>query len=191
MLTYAQAVKKLSEVVPDENMMSIDNGESYFIPIETLEELLDLFDYSTRNFQYQIFKDGYANLCVAASLELILNYQSENGEETIQRSFVGAANFALGSLGANSHFLATAKSECEKNAAQDAGKWFGRGLNVRAESVPDPKSQAPQIKNNAVKLKPDVKIMQKFADAVQAKDEAAIRLLENMYEIGKEEPNVT
>ena len=131
MLTEQQALRRLKDDVPTENMMSVDDGNSYFIPIEVLEELLDDFRYGTQNFKHELYKDGYANLCVAASLELSINYLSEDGSEIIQRTFVGACNFPLNSLGANSHFLATAKSECVKNAAQDAGKWFGRGLNTR------------------------------------------------------------
>lgn len=169
----------LKQEVPEGNKISIDEGESWFIPIKTLEDMLDQFDYSTRNFQYTIFKDGYAKLCVAASLELIINYKPKPFDEQIQRVFVGACNFPLQSLGVNQHFLATAKSECMKNAASDIGRYFGRWIN--------PKDYSPNTKGTnliqTVKSKPDSKIMQQFNDAVILGDEAAITMLTNIYDI--------
>lgn len=189
MLIETEALAKLNQPPHVDNIMSIDDGKSFFIPIEVLEDLLDEFCYSTRNFNYQIFKDGYANLCVAASLELIINYKSDSGTENIQRTFVGACNFPLNSLGTNQHFLATAKSECKKNAASDAGKWLGRGLN----SCPIPETRGSIVVKNIVKSKPDSKIMKQFQEAVKNKDEAAISLLTNIYDINyeKEVDNVT
>jgi hypothetical protein len=182
MLTETEVFSKLQVPAHVDNIMSIDEGKSFFIPIEILEGLLDEFCYSTRNFSYQIFKDGYANLCVAASLELIINYKSDSGIENIQRTFVGACNFPLNSLGANQHFLATAKSECKKNAASDMGKWFGRGLNALSE-IPEAKDLG--IKS-VVKSKPDVKIMKQFEVAIKNGDKAAISLLTNIYDIKNE-----
>ena len=183
-ITETMAMEILQREVADEFKASIDSGESFFIPIEVLESLLDGFSYSTRNFSYTIFKDGYANLCVAASLELIINYYSDDDNVKIQRSFVGACNFSLNSLGVNTHFLATAKSECVKNAASDAGKYFGRGLNKSDNTVPDTKGTV--IIKKSVKSKPDIKIMQQFADAVMAGDQATITMLTNIYEIKTE-----
>ena len=99
-----------------------------FIPIFELECMLDLLNWNTKKFQYNIFKDGYANLCVAASLELEISYRTPE-DDLIIRTFVGACNFSLNSIEPNTHFLATAKSECIKNAATDIGKYFGRGMN--------------------------------------------------------------
>lgn len=189
MLTEKEALARLKTKVPDEHIKSVDDGASFFIPIEQLEDLLDEFSYSTRSFQYQIFKDGYANLCVAASLELIINYKSDNGKADIQRSFVGACNFPLGSLGTNTHFLATAKSECEKNAAQDAGEWLGRGLNVR-EEVPDYKAVQKE-KKTAVKKPADSKIQKQFDAAMSIGDVPTMIMLENIYEIKKEGADAT
>ncbi len=169
----------LKEDVPEFIKCSLDNGESYFIPIKNLEDMLDDFNYSTKNFQYTIFKDGYAKLCVAASLELIINYTPHKSSEQIQRMFVGACNFPLQSLGANQHFLATAKSECMKNAASDIGKYFGRWLNPK-DYTPDTKGA---IVVSAQRIKPDAKIMQQFNDAVLKGDESAINMLSNIYEI--------
>lgn len=147
-----------------------------FIPILELEYMLDPLDWSTRNFQYQVFKDGYANLCVAASLELEINYLEIN-EVNIKRTFVGACNFSLKSIEPNTHFLATAKSECIKNAASDIAKYFGRGLNN--DIVPSNGKQEKPV----VKAKPDNKIMKQFLAAVEGGDEATIQLLTNIYDI--------
>ena len=57
MLTEQQALRRLKEDVPSENMMSVDDGSSYFIPIEALEELLDDFRYGTRNFKHELYKE--------------------------------------------------------------------------------------------------------------------------------------
>lgn len=182
MLTETEALAKLKQSPHVDNIMSIDDGKSFFIPIEVLEDLLDEFCPSTKNFQYTIFKDGYANLCVAASLELSISYTTDNGKEIISRTFVGGCNFPLNSLGANQHFIATAKSECEKNAASDFGKWLGRGLN----SSPIPDTRGSVIVKNTVKSKPDSKIMKQFQEAVKNKDEAAISLITNIYDINYE-----
>ncbi len=147
-----------------------------FIPILELEYMLDPLNWSTRNFQYQIFKDGYANLCVAASLQLDVNYNNDDGV-FIERTFIGACNFSLKSIEPNNHFLATAKSECIKNAASDIGKYFGRGLNN--DIIPSNEKQERQ----KVKSKPDIKIMQQFEEALKNNDEACISLLTNIYDI--------
>jgi len=181
MLDYFQLKRKLLEDVPVDNKQSIDGGQSYFIPIEVLEDLLDDFDYSTKNFQFNIYKDGYANLCVAASLELTINYTQNNSGDISQRTVIGACNFPLGSLGANQHFLATAKSECMKNAASDFGKWLGRGLNTSADHIPDIKGAV--IVKKDVKKKADSKIMRQFLAAVESGDEQTQIILSNIYEI--------
>lgn len=147
-----------------------------FIPIMQLEYMLDSLHWSTNNFQYQIFKDGYANLCVAASLQLVISYNYPTGVR-IERTFVGACNFSLKSIEPNTHFLATAKSECIKNAASDICKYFGRGLNN--DIVPsNEKIEKPKVKSN-----PDSKILKQFAEAVAAGDEATITMLTNIYNI--------
>lgn len=167
--------------VPEGNKSMLDNG-AFYIPIGILEDSLDQLHWSTKNFQYQIFKDGYANLCVAASLELQISY-TEPKSGLVTRTFVGASNFSLSSIEPNTHFLATAKSECIKNAASDIGRFFGRGLNEGI--VPNCK----KLEHKSVKLKPDSKIMKQLLEAIEKKDEAAIRMLDNIYDI-KIEDNV-
>lgn len=167
-----------SSDVPDGVPAEINgNGKvALYIPIIELENMLDPLSWNTKNFHYQIFKDGYANLCVAASLELDISYENQIGDYTI-RTFVGACNFSLNSIEPNTHFLATAKSECIKNAASDIGKYFGRGLNK--EAVPTQE----KIEKKTVKAKPDNKIMQQFLKAVENNDEATIVMLSNIYNI--------
>lgn len=151
-------------------------GTAQYIPIGVLEYILDPLYWGTSKFQYQIFKDGYANLCVAASLELEINYTYDTGIK-LTRTFVGACNFSISSIEPNTHFLATAKSECIKNAASDIGKYFGRGLNDGI--VPSQRKQEKKV----VKSNPDSKIMKQFLKAVEDKDEATILMLSNIYEI--------
>ena len=68
-------------------------------------------------------------------MELVVEYTSSEGKP-LRRTFIGACNFPVKAIHPNSHFLATAKSECIKNAMSDIGKRLGRGLNVF--TVPDP-----------------------------------------------------
>jgi len=114
----------LAREVPDEDISLIN--EAKYIKIDRVEELFDeLFDsWSTQNFNYYLYKgEGYGNLGVAASIEVVTISGS------VQRTFVGACNFPIKAIHPNTHFLATAKSECVKNAASDIGKRLGRGLN--------------------------------------------------------------
>jgi hypothetical protein len=174
--------KQTKEYFASPPPLTADIGEAKYIPIDQLENQLDLLEYSTRNFQYQVIKDGYANLVVMASLEVWIMYQLENGE-IIHRSFVGGCNFPLMSIAPNQHFIATAKSECMKNAASDISQFYGRGLN---KSIEPPDTKGTMIAKKVVKSKPDAKILQQFANAIQAGDEATIIMLSNIYEIKTE-----
>lgn len=169
---------KFSDSPADEFVQSNPDG-SRFIPIQYLELMLDNYQWNTKNFHYQIFKNGYADLGVAASIELEINYLSTDGA-FISRTFVGACSFSLTSLEPNTHFLATAKSECVKNAASDIGIYFGRGLNKDIAPV--------QVKRNntVLKSRPDIKIMKQFEEAVKKGDEATVILLSNIYDIKTE-----
>ena len=150
------------------------------IPIEILENDLDLFQWSTRNYHWNLFKDGYANLVVAASLELVLLIRSDTGVLQ-ERSFVGCCNFDIKSILPITDWNATAKSMCIKNAASEAGKRLGRGLN--SEVLP---SNENTVQPSAAKPKADNSILKQFLKAVEDKDEATITLLSNIYDIKTE-----
>lgn len=175
MVTHSQLLKQEPDNVADNGF-----GGKH-IPIEHLENILDQFNWSTQNYQWNLYKDGHASLGVGASIELVLNFRTDEGE-IIKRTFVGACNFLLQSILPIPDWNATAKSMCIKNAATDAGKYLGRGIN--GETVVDRSERKPQ----AVKKKPDSKIMQQFLAAVEANDEATITLLSNIYDI-KTEPD--
>ena len=180
MVTLFESTDMLNREVPGKD----DNGHGAFhIPIVQLESQLDIFHWSTQNYQWNLFKDGYAALHVAASIELVLNFSYDTGE-IIKRTFVGACNFPLLALNGIPDWNATAKSLCIKNAASDAGKWLGRGINN--EVLPD-RSDTPKGKAEVQKKKPDSKIMQQFLKAVESGDEATITLLSNIYNIKTEE----
>lgn len=99
-----------------------------FIPIEVIENELDTFDsWGTQNFHYHFYRDAYAKICIAASIEVVIEYM-EN-DRWLKRTFVGTCNFDVASIYPIKHFLSTAKSECVKNACSDMGKRLGRGIN--------------------------------------------------------------
>lgn len=175
MITEATAKEMFCKEPP----ITADIGEAKYIPIEQLENQLDALEYSTRNFQYQVIKDGYANLVVMASIEVCIMYTLHEQSEIIHRSFVGGCNFPLLAIAPNQHFIATAKSECMKNAASDIAKYFGRSLNAHLET-PD---TTPIIPNKSKKLRPDDKILKQFEDAIGRGDESAITMIQNIYEI--------
>lgn len=173
---------KVREFINELPPITADIGEAKYIPIEQLENQLDLLEYSTRNFQYQVIKDGYANLVVMAALEVWIKY-IDDFDRVLERSFVGGCNFPIMAIAPNQHFIATAKSECVKNAASDIGKFFGRALN---KSIEPPDTRGSIIVKKTVKSKPDAKIMQQFTDAILRKDEDTIAMLSNIYEIKTE-----
>lgn len=155
-----------------------DNGAgALHIPIVILENELDWLNWSTRNFQWSMYKDGYASLSVAASIELCFEVEDSNGK-LHQRVLVGACNFPLAAIAPIQDWLATAKSMCIKNGASDVGKRFGRGIND--EILPD---RSTQLEKVVGKSRPDSKIMQQFMKAIEEKDEATITMLTNIYDI--------
>src|SRR3954471_6997584 len=115
---------------------TLPNGAKY-LHINKLEDALDeVFDsWGTQNFSYYLYRNSYANLCVAASIELWIEF--DDGGKLKRRTFVGTSNFSIKSIYPNTHFMSTAKSECVKNAASDIGKRFGRALNENIEIVPN------------------------------------------------------
>jgi hypothetical protein len=111
------------------------------IPIEAIETTLDDFNaWGTQNFNFYMYRNGYADNCVAASIEVFVEYESDGVHK--KRTFVGACNFSIKSLFPNQHWLATAKSMCIKNAVSDIGKKFGRGLNAEVMPSEEKKTEA-------------------------------------------------
>jgi len=165
----------LQQVPPQEDIHEKDGA--LHIPILALENALDFFEWGTRAFQWQFYKEPNGSLGVAASLELTLSWENESGRNTIL-CFVGACNFALGSLAPNEDFLATAKSLCEKNAASDGGRRFGRGLNTE----PVPSREKPADKKQGIKMQPDELILAQFKKAQEIGDDLQLTLLRNVYE---------
>lgn len=175
----------LKEQPPENEIKPGPNGGLH-IPIEKLRPLLDEVNYSTRNYSWNLYKDGYSKLCVAASIELEISYLS-NESVLIYRTFVGACNFSLLSIAPIQDWNATAKSMCIKNAAIEAANRFGRELNI--EIVPDTRGEI--IMDIKPKPKPDIKIMKQFEEAIKNHDEAAISMFSNIYDIRKESDYAT
>lgn len=119
---------------PNEHEIKTLSDGARFFTIDALENALDELDsWGTQNFRFNLYRNSYGNLCIAASIELTIEYKS--GSATRNRTFTGTCNFSIKSLYPNEHFLSTAKSLCIKNAASDISKRYGRGLND--EIVPD------------------------------------------------------
>lgn len=160
-----------------------DNGYGgMHIPIDNLEDKLDDFGYSEHSYKWQIYMDKEGNQCVAASIELtlLMRYQDDIFGPVNPRTFVGACNFRFSDLAPIEDWNATAKSMCVKNAASDAGRYLGRGLNV--DSIPA-RATNGKGKREAVKRKPDMLIMNKYMNAIKVGDQKTIDdLLEN-YDI--------
>lgn len=175
---------KHSEYLLELPAMAIDNGHGgLHIPIESLENDLDNFLWGTQNYHWNLYKDGYASLSVAASIELVLNYIDDSGTKLV-RTFVGTCNFQLSSILPIQDWNATAKSMCIKNAASEAGKRLGRGLN--SEVIPD---HTLVTEKTIPKMKPDSKILNQLLKAIEEKDEKTITMLSNIYDIKTDTSN--
>lgn len=148
-----KTVKEWLQGIPMPEEIATNEDGSKYIEITKLEDLLDKMEWSTRNFNYFIFKNSYGDNHIAASIELVLKHNETVAVNTgtiyqefrdiqIERTFVGACNFSMKSLYPNTHFLATAKSLCIKNAASDAGRRLGRGLNIEVVPSEEKKKEA-------------------------------------------------
>lgn len=176
------SAREYLEQVPLDEDIKVRDGAAH-IPIHPLQKALDFFDWGTRNFQWQIFKDGYAKVSVAASLELVLSYEDDNGNKAL-RSFIGACNFSLASLAPIPDFLATAKSLCIKNAASDAGRKLGRGLN---DDIVPAREVVSVSGNGKGRMKPDSGIMKQYLVALESNDQETIETLTKIYDIKTED----
>lgn len=145
---------------------------SLFIPIEALENDLDFFLWSTKNYKSEPYLDIEGDLSVFASLELSL-LNNEFNNDFYNQTFVGSCNFKIKSLLKNPHWNATAKSECIKNAASEAGIRFGRGLN----------KDMGNTEKEVTKKEPDAGIISTYMEAVKNKNEAVVKNIESIYNI--------
>ena len=149
-----------------------------FLPIEVIERDLDRWAWGTENFIYQQFRDKFSKPCVSASLELVIPWKDDSGVVVIRR-LAGACNFEIGSYAPNRHFVATAKSECVKNAASDLGKKFGRSLN---DDLPFVGGEAAPAEKPGGKMKPDAAILAQLKKAIAEGDETHKGILLSIYE---------
>ena len=156
-----------------------------YLPIDVVERDLDRWAWTTRNFTYQQYRslDKYGKPCISASLELVIPWKDDNGILSV-RTLVGACNFEINSYAPNRHFVATAKSECVKNAASDLGRKFGRGLNEEMAPVPE---QVAAIEKSKAKMKPDAQLLAQYKAAKERGDTIAMGIFETVYEINQQE----
>jgi len=158
-----------------------EHDGAFHIPILNLENSLDFFRWGTRNFVWQLYKNGYAKLGVGASLELLLSYTDENGEKVVDRPFVGACNFLIESVPFED-WLATAKSLCIKNAAAHAGKKLGRGLNADVMPKRQKNPLAEGISGTPLR-EPDSIMQEEIRAAMERDDKGALELYSKIYVI--------
>lgn len=158
--------------------------EARYLPIDVVERDLDRWAWGTQNFAWQFYRDKRNDTWISASIELLIPWTDDKGVIT-ERKLVGSCNFIITSYAPNWHFIATAKSECVKNAANDLGKKFGRGLNEGLSLVAN--LNAAPVENNKPKRKPDKTILDEIRKFKEAGDEAAIAIYSNIYEINMEE----
>jgi hypothetical protein len=154
-----------------------------YIPIDVIERDLDRWAWTTRNFTYQQYRslDKYGKPCISACLELVIPWKDDNGILSV-RTLVGACNFEINSYAPNRHFVATAKSECVKNAASDLGKKFGRDLNFNVAPL-----SSDALPASKPRQKPSQMILEEIRKFKEAGDEAAIAIYANIYDLNTEE----
>ncbi len=129
---------------PNEEDIAVRNDARY-LPIDVVRRDLDRWAWGTEGFAFQLFRDLRGNHCIGASIELVIPWMDFNGK-VVQRRITGASNFAVTDYAPNTDFVATAKSECIKNAAKELGRKFGRGLNedmVREEPARETPATRP------------------------------------------------
>lgn len=166
---------------PNEDDIAVKE-EARYLPIDVVERDLDRWAWGTANFQWQFYRDKRNDTWISASLELLIPWKE--GNVITDRKLVGSCNFIITSYAPNWHFVATAKSECVKNAASDLGKKFGRGLNEGLlPAIKDPVPISPPGGKN----KPDKTILAQFKKACEEGDETHKGILLNIYEFIPEE----
>lgn len=173
-------------LAPEERDIAVLKEGGRYLPIDVIERDLDRWAWGTEHFIYQLYTDKFGNRCIAASLDLVIPWKDE-GFATKERRLTGGCNFVISSYAPNGHFVATAKSECVKNAASDLGKKFGRGLN---EEVAPIQSETPAPEKPKTKMKPDAALLAQYKAAKERGDTTAMSIFENVYEI-KEQENGT
>lgn len=171
------------EQVPAEDDIALKE-EARYLPIDVVERDLDRWAWGTQNFTWQFYRDKRNDTWMSASLELLIPWKDDKGV-MLERKLVGACNFLITAYSPNSHFVATAKSECVKNAANDLGKKFGRGLNegIWMTTTPTPEI----IENTEPKRKPDKSILDKIKEFKEKGDTGSLAIYANIYEINTEE----
>lgn len=163
--------------------------DARYLPIDVVERDLDRWAWSTERFTWQFYRDGRGQQGISASIELVIPWMELSGK-IVQRRLTGGCNFAMTNYAPNSHFVATAKSECVKNAASDLGRKFGRGLNEGLGDVQRSEAPAEPAKKPQGKRKPDDTILAKMKKAVDAGDQTAIEIYSKIYEFETEsKPN--
>jgi hypothetical protein len=158
---------------PEEIALNAEGNQ--FIPIGIIENKLRQLCgqwWNTKNFSFSLFQHS-TTVMVSASIEVELSFDNTN------KTLVGAVTFTDFEYGSNLDWAATAKSEAIKNAVKGLGPQFGANLNGRADIKQGSKNNGKE----ALKLKPDIKIIKRYNDAIIEKNTEEITRLISMYDI--------
>jgi hypothetical protein len=168
-------------LVPNDDDVAVKDERRY-LPIDVVERDLDRWSWGTENFTWQFYRDNHGQQGITASIVLVIPWTEFNGK-AVQRRLTGSCNFTMANYAPNSHFLATAKSECVKNAASDLGPKFGRGLNdTHHDEGRQVEFEAPPTAAQRQKTKPDALMLAKFKKAAAEGDQTVLDILSNVYE---------
>lgn len=167
--------KQYLEIISREPLdFMVKDGQGYrYIPKSILQsELLKIFE---GNIRWEMLRETVVNngLWGTGRLEYknpaTMEWLSVTGTASLSHDKNMRLNFP------------NLEAHCMINACKKIGVWFGQTLNKDQEDTMD--DGVPVIQQAKQKLKPDSKIMTKFLKAVEDKDEAAITMMSNIYEI--------
>lgn len=170
---------------PNEDDIATNKDGGRYLPIDVVRRDLDRWAWGTEAFAWQQFRDIRGNHCIGASIELVIPWIEFTGKMAPRR-LTGACNFGVTDYAPNADFVATAKSECIKNAAKELGRKFGRGLNEGLGDVQRSEAPAEPAKKPQGKMKPDDAMLAKMKKAVEEGDQTAIEIYNKVYEFNTE-----
>lgn len=118
---------KYRKTIPEGYAVEFPEGSGIFhIPILRVKEMLieDFESHKFYDFHFEYLQRGHD--CILSGSIVLTVVDADCGEHT----FTGGANFNLKRYADNQHFIATLKSECQKNAVKDIGEKYGFYLNA-------------------------------------------------------------
>lgn len=158
---------------PEQSWIKTNDDGSEYIDISTVEDLLSELDllWGTEDFKFRVIESN-GRLYGSASVVLTLSIFNQ------KRRITGAATLMLGED--ITHSEPTLLSECIKNSAKKMGRLFGKYLNDRGTSTPI-FTKKKRVQKEAVKIKPDKTILEKYQSAYENGDTETMNKLSEIY----------